>query len=1650
MKRVKLFALISLLFIGLGHAWGAEATLTQAEIKKATAGGSYAERAVESTSGTWTGKMIINTSTGFVQINKNSNNYYLGSPTFEGGVTKIVITTCNSTASGRTFYIMGNTNTAQPTSGTYGSGSTSGSNGTASIDITGSPTNFYIYANGAAYISSVTVTYATSSGSVTYTDYLTECAAESGYSVSSTAYGLVSDGSNPGTVDANADELVLLYSAAEKYVLPSTTDKNNFIVSVGGTNLTYDDGFYWEIDQEGKGNLHIIPTAGFTGNVVVTMYGKLQAPTDVQVSNVAANAAKITWTGNAIATKYAINLLYEDGEKYYTVDAPTTFIEVDDLTPETYYIVGVVAQDGNSPLSDSGEGNAEFTTEAAATYTITWDANGTTTTSEITQGEKIGTNLPDAPASCSGVYSTFVGWFTQEAGSDGSPSEAPQGVQVTAETVPDGNATYYAVFCDASGEAGWELVASTSALEAGATYTIASTSTAKSGKALGTQSTNNRAAVDWSSTTSPVELTLGGDATNGWTFYDATEGGYLYAASSSNNYLKTQKTNNANGQWSIAIAASGSAATIKAKGTNTNNRLQYNSSASVFSCYSTSQSDVYLFKKGGTATGYISSCCGDAAVVTVTPASTTLNLGGKASVSTSVTCSQTGGGSGAWTYSVSPADGATFVGTTFTATKAGTYTLTATYTENCGKSATATITVTDNPVYTVTWSVDGSITATQSYSSGDELVLPSSTPSGCSDKVFVGWTANKDYDNATTAPSDLFTEAKGPVTADANYYAVFAKESSSGAVSVGATLWSEDFGSYNQDTNTGDVPAGGTYSYSCQGSGTKVYSENYAGGTSPELLVAKNGGSFNAVIPTQGATEATLTYKSNKTTLPVTSTTEGVTLTKVSSASPFSYTISIPLSATSLNLMFKTSSSDNARLDDITLVVTGTSAYSEYTTSCSGRASMPVFTPASGATLRSGETVKMSCSTEGATIHYTLDGSEPTAESPLYTDEGVRISVQEAGSVTLKAIAIADGMGDSYVATAVYTVTLPAPTGVVFHANNGTEDYAAESVAYGSSEPICYFPTYAGKVFLGFYTSANDGKGTKLYGADGTMVLNVAGYTDSHGWTCLDNRIDLYAHWMVPKDIVINKETTNLDGYEYDLSTTDITITSTGTLTITKDISVHDVHVQSGGTLAITGGTLLVNSLHLYGGWQSGKTAYSVPSVYIASGASLSKKVSTVYLDLCIDNDHFYPFAVPFPVKISGTSDSEANMQGYHVRYAEDRLNQYAKYRTDGTGQVVIKRYDGARRAETGVAQGNWAGVAYNETLLPSEGYIIRAVPVSGQTTAVIRIEMNIPDEWTTDGEQAQIGSIIRNQISVTAHGADKANLNDTHKGWNMLGVPYLSYFGTGNWDSEGSGIAGGKVVIKDGKIVLDDKAVRYVSVPTFDFSEYIQTPLSATSLRPGWSFFVQIGKGGTLTFATNDRQQSSPLLAPAAQGDSEQEITLLLSHGGKSDHTGLILSDDYTTAYEIGADLEKMFGDGFTLSVYTLSGNTRLAYNALSREAATQLIPVGFRAPKDGEYTFSVPADSPTEGIERIDLIDYETGNLTNLLSTPYVFSATRTESSSRFGISITYSKDMPTDTKTTSGEGGRRAEKVLIQQQLYIIIDGKMYDATGKMVND
>lgn len=54
--------------------------------------------------------------------------------------------------------------------------------------------------------------------------------------------------------------------------------------------------------------------------------------------------------------------------------------------------------------------------------------------------------------------------------------------------------------------------------------------------------------------------------------------------------------------------------------------------------------------------------------------------------------------------------------------------------------------------------------------------------------------------------------------------------------------------------------------------------------------------------------------------------------------------------------------------------------------------------------------------TEGATIYYTLDGTEPTTSSMVYTTP---ISV--SSTTTIKAFATSSGMVDSYISTATYT-----------------------------------------------------------------------------------------------------------------------------------------------------------------------------------------------------------------------------------------------------------------------------------------------------------------------------------------------------------------------------------------------------------------------------------------------------------------------------------------------------------------------------------------------------------------------------------------------------------------------------------------------------
>ena len=76
----------------------------------------------------------------------------------------------------------------------------------------------------------------------------------------------------------------------------------------------------------------------------------------------------------------------------------------------------------------------------------------------------------------------------------------------------------------------------------------------------------------------------------------------------------------------------------------------------------------------------------------------------------------------------------------------------------------------------------------------------------------------------------------------------------------------------------------------------------------------------------------------------------------------------------------------------------------------------PTFSPIAGSYIQT-QQVTMSCATEGATIYYTMDGSDPTPNSIVYTDA---ITISE--TTTVKAKAVKEGMIDSEISSADYTI----------------------------------------------------------------------------------------------------------------------------------------------------------------------------------------------------------------------------------------------------------------------------------------------------------------------------------------------------------------------------------------------------------------------------------------------------------------------------------------------------------------------------------------------------------------------------------------------------------------------------------------------------
>ena len=494
--------------------------------------------------------------------------------------------------------------------------------------------------------------------------------------------------------------------------------------------------------------------------------------------------------------------------------------------------------------------------------------------------------------------------------------------------------------------------------------------------------------------------------------------------------------------------------------------------------------------------------------------------------------------------------------------------------------------------------------------------------------------------------------------------------------------------------------------------------------------------------------------------------------------------------------------------------------------------------------------------------------------------------------------------------------------------------------------------------------------------------------------------------------VVRDGATLTMDGTQEANTLWDVTIYPTSKISVpeSKKLTVHSLTLFGGIDEIYNGSTYTLNK-------------YGVPELSLKG--TLKKSISTIDYLMRVDSKQMYSLTVPYDVQLAD------------IKY------------WDGTNIVLgdelwVSAYDGASRAQN---QGNGKNWIYETdfesklgaaTLKAGVGYTISAELQNGVGSEYSILRMPMTSNVENDATEAA------KTVAVTAWGKD-ANVTDNHKGWNLVGNPYMTTITGADDDNL---VLGYLKETGTGPWEWMEKNYRYVTIPSDNGEWYYQQKFTEAVLPPFKNFFVQIGTTGELAFGLSTRQNAPSRYLQQEQAPREVEFELLLSNEAQSDNMGLLISEDYTPAYEINADLEKMLG---TMSVYSIYNGYQLAYTALSPLNAMEEIPLGYVLPSTGEYTFALDEHGDLDDIEHIYLLDYDKNTTTDLMEDIYTFAATEKKSDKRFAISVILKEEeeveTPTQLETLEWESDH-PYKFIYQDKMYILRNGLIYDAMGKQV--
>lgn len=180
------------------------------------------------------------------------------------------------------------------------------------------------------------------------------------------------------------------------------------------------------------------------------------------------------------------------------------------------------------------------------------------------------------------------------------------------------------------------------------------------------------------------------------------------------------------------------------------------------------------------------------------------------------------------------------------------------------------------------------------------------------------------------------------------------------------------------------------------------------------------------------------------------------------------------------------------------------------------------------------------------------------------------------------------------------------------------------------------------------------------------------------------------------------------------------------------------------------------------------------------------------------------------------------------------------------------------------------------------------------------------------------------------------------------------------------------------------------------------------------------------------------------AKGSNDPVMLKMIVCGSRYDDRLIVAErEDFTKGHDDGWDGAKW--DGSTISPTIWSQNEEGGVESVTATPDMEGTIIGFRAGEDNEYTFHFEYDDMAEPLFLLDMDERMYVRILNDVT--YTFTCADKGEHNRF-LLTRKAPGIPTGCEPIDGGGGPKAMKFIKDNKLYILLNGVLYDATGKVV--